>query len=112
MNRPVDADTSSTVALELFQPGPNTRYSLAAAAHLAGVSRRSLLVYCRAGLVQPVYQPPYGLMEFTEEAIHAVRKIERLRMARGMDVAWIKSLIDLLNEMESLRAEVRFLRNR
>ena len=47
----------------------------AAAVHLAGVSRRSFLVYCRAGLVRPVFQPPYGVMEFTEEAIYTVRRM-------------------------------------
>lgn len=99
-------------ALELFQSNPNIFYSLDAAARLAGVSRRSILVYCRAGLVYPVFQPPYGVMEFTEESIYTVRRIERLRTVYGLDVAWIKTLLGLLDEVGRLRAEVRFLRNR
>ena len=98
-------------ALELFQPRPNALYGLDTAAHLAGVSRRSILIYCRAGLVRPVVQPPYGMMEFTEEAIHMVRQIEQLRAAYGVDLPWIKTLFELLDELERLRAEVRFLRN-
>ena len=51
-------------------------------------------------------------MEFTEEAIFAVRRIEQLRMVHGLDVAVIKTLLGLLDEVERLRAEVRFLRSR
>jgi DNA-binding transcriptional MerR regulator len=99
------------LAMELFQPKPNVLYSLDATARLAGVPRRSILIYCRAGLVRPVVQPPYGVMEFTEEAIYTLRRIEHLRTVHGLDLAWIKILFDLLDEVERLRAEVRFLRN-
>ena len=100
------------VALELFQPDPTVLYSLDAAAHLAGVPRRSILIYCRAGLVRPVVQPPYGVMEFTEEAIHTLRQIERLRAVHDIDLSMLKTMFELLNEVERLRAELRFLRNR
>jgi hypothetical protein len=98
-------------ALELFQPKPDVFYSLDATAHLAGVPRRSILIYCCAGLVRPVFQPPYGMMEFTEEAIYTVRRIEHLRTVHGLDLAWLKTMFDLFDEVERLRAEVRFLRN-
>jgi len=52
------------------------------------------------------------MMEFTEEAIHTVRQIEHLRAAYGVDLLWIKTMFELLDEVERLRAEVRFLRNR
>ena len=104
-------DGPSPLAMELFQPQPNVLYSLDATAHLAGVPRRSILIYCRAGLVRPVVQPPYGVMEFTEEAIYTLRRIEHLRTVHGLDLDWIKTLFDLLDEVERLRAELRFLRN-
>ncbi|MBI5686467.1 MAG: MerR family transcriptional regulator [Verrucomicrobia bacterium] len=103
-------DIPSPLALELFQPRPSVFYSLDAAAHLAGVPRRSILIYCRAGLVQPVFQPPYEVMEFTEEAIHTIRRIEHLRAVHGVGLAWLKAMFDLLDEVEHLRAELRFLR--
>lgn len=112
MSKRVIKHKPASVAVELFQPQPDSLYSLDVAAHLAGVPRRSILVYCRAGLVRPVFQPPYGIMEFTEEAIFAVRRIEQLRMVHGLDVAVIKTLLGLLDEVERLRAEVRFLRSR
>ena len=111
MSKQFVPDSPPPIALELFQPKPNVLYSLDAAAHLAGVPRRSILIYCRAGLVRPIVQPPYGVMEFTEEAIYTVRQIEYLRTVHGLDLVWIKTMFDLLDEVERLRAELRFLRN-
>ncbi len=110
MNIPLTFNPTSIFALELFEPNPNVLYTLDATAHLAGVSRRSILLYYRAGLVCPVFQPPYGGMVFTEEAIYTVRRIEDVRAAHGVDVAWAKIVFDLLADAECLRAEVRFLR--
>lgn len=111
MSRRVRAAAPSPLALEPFQPRPGVLYSLEAAAHLSGASRRAILVYCRAGLVQPVLLPPYGVMVFTEEAIHAVRRIEQLRTVHGLELRWIKVLLALADEVERLRAEVRFWRD-
>ena len=105
-------ESPGCLSVAVFQPNPDAFYSLDVAAHLADVSRRSVLIYCRAGLVQPVFLPPYGVMVFTEEAIHAMRRMERLRAVHGIGMDWIKTLFDLLNEVERLRAEVRDLRSR
>ena len=105
-----DQDYPPPHALELFQPRPNVLYSLDAAAHIAGVPRRSLLVYCRAGLVRAVLQPPYGVLAFTEEAIHAARRVEYVRTAHGSNLVLLKAMFELIGEVERLRAEVRFLR--
>lgn len=98
-------------ALEMYQPQPDVLYSLDATAHLAAVPRRALLVYCRAHLVQPVLLPPFGMMAFTEEAIYIVRRIEHLRAVHRCDLAWLNTVFDLLNEVERLQAELRFLRS-
>jgi DNA-binding transcriptional MerR regulator len=111
MSKRSTPDIPSSLALELFQPKPNVLYDLDAAAHLAGVPRHSILVYCRAGLVRPIYQPPYGMMVFTEEAIHALRRIYYLRTVHGLDLLSLKIMFDLLDEVDRLRAELNFLRN-
>ena len=112
MSDPCDPEWQANLAVELFQHNPNVLYSLDATAHLAGVSRRSILIYSRAGLVRPVFQPPYGIMTFTEETIYTVRRIEDLRATHGLNVVWIKTMFDLLEEVERLRSEVRFHRSR
>jgi DNA-binding transcriptional MerR regulator len=111
MSKRHDPSGTSYSALELYQPKPNVLYSLDVAAHIAGVPRRSILIYCRAGLVQSVFQPPYGVMAFTEEAIHTVRRIEHVRTELGPDLALLKTLFELQEEVASLRAELRFYRN-
>jgi len=105
-----DPSSPSPFAIELFQPDPNMLYSLDATAHLAGVSRRSLLIYCRANLVRPVFQPPYGIMAFTEETIYTVRRFEQVKAVHGIHLTWIKTVFDLLDEVERLRSEMRFFR--
>ena len=111
MSKRIVPDISPPRAMELFQPKPGALYSLDAAARLADIPRRSILIYCRAGLVRPVVQPPYGVMEFTEEAIYTMRRIEQLRTVHGLDLACLKTMFDLLDEVERLRAELHFLRN-
>jgi DNA-binding transcriptional MerR regulator len=98
--------------LIVYDPHPDAHYSLEVAAHLAGISRRTLLIYCRLGVIQPVLQPPYDVMTFSEEAVHRVRRIEQLRKVRQDEADWIKTIFPLLEEAEHLRAEVRFFRNR
>lgn len=110
MSKRIAPEHSSTRALTVFQPMPDTLYSLDATAHLAGITRRSLLMYCRAGLVRPTLLPPYGILAFTDETICTVRRIEHMREEQGLDLAWMKTLFDLLDEVDRLRAEVRFLR--
>jgi len=51
-------------------------------------------------------------MEFTAESIYTVRRIEHLRTVNGLDLDWLKTMFDILDEVERLRAELRFLRNR
>jgi hypothetical protein len=107
MSNPGSSESPCALTLELFQPHPDVLYSLDATAHLARVSRRSVLLYCRAGLVRPVFQPPYGVMVFTEEAIYTVRRIEDVRAAHGIGAERIESLFVLADEVARLRAELR-----
>jgi len=111
MSKQTVSDIPPARALALFQLQPGVLYSLDATAHLAGVSRRSIAIYCRAGLVQPVVQLPYGVLEFTEEAICTLRRIEYLHTVHGLDFVWIKTIFDLVDEVEDLRAELCSLRN-
>jgi hypothetical protein len=110
MSNQCDTDNRPCFAVVQYQPKPNVLYNLDAAAHIAGVPRRSILMYYRAGLVRSVFQQPYGVMSFTDEAIHAVRRIEQVRIVHRPDLPLLKTLCNLYEEVESLRAELRFLR--
>jgi DNA-binding transcriptional MerR regulator len=110
MNNHEGKTHSTCLAIEVFLPKPNMLYNLDTAAHLAGVSRRSMLLYCRDEFIHAVNSSPDEVMEFTEEAIHTVRRIEQMRTVYGVDLPWIKILLDLSDEVEHLRAELNFLR--
>ena len=99
-----------TEALQAFEPAANQLYSLDAAAYLAGVSGRTFLLYCREGSVGSIFESEYGSLMFTPEAVWSVRRAEALRQSHGMDVAGVKLVFGLLDEVESLRRELRFLR--
>ena len=100
----------SMLAVEAYQPNPGALYFLEAAAHLASASRRSILIYCRAGLLRPLFLPPYAVMAFTEEEVYRARQIEEMRTAHGVSLPWIRTMFALLDDLARLRAEVRFLR--
>jgi DNA-binding transcriptional MerR regulator len=63
-------------ALQLFEPEANTVYSIEAAGHIAQVPRRTILVYCKHGLVSLVPNPHRNGYYFNEEAIRTLRHIE------------------------------------
>ncbi len=97
-------------ALQLFNPAPETTYSIEEAARLAQVPRRLIAVYSRYGLVYPAADPDLGGWYFDDEGIRTLRQIERLRSSLGMSLMTVKLVLDLGHEVERLRREVRLLR--
>ena len=99
-------------ALQLFEPDPEAVYTLEVAERLAHVPRRLIAVYYKHGLVSPVVDPASGGFYFNDEGIRALRHIEYLRMACGINLVGVKMIFALMDEAERLRAEARFLRAR
>jgi DNA-binding transcriptional MerR regulator len=95
--------------LQIFEPNPNIVYTIDATARLAAVPRHSILVYYKHGLLKPIIDEG-GCLYFDDESIRMLRRIEFLRIARGVNIAGIKMTLDLMKEVERLQAEVRFLR--
>lgn len=110
MRMQIETENRQHFPLEQYHPQPNILYPLDAAAQIAGVPRRSILIYCRAGLVRSVFQPPYGVMAFTKEAIHKVQRIEHVRVNHRPDFTLLKTLFHLFEEVEYLRSELRLKR--
>ena len=97
--------------LQVHQPTPGLVYSLDAVVHLTGVSRRSILVYCKSGLIRPLGDPHQGEFAFDDEAIYRIRRVEHLRTVHGVNLAGIRMIFDLINELQRLETEMRFLRS-
>lgn len=95
--------------LQLFQPSPEAVYSIEATAQLVDVPRRRIAVYCRHGLVSPrANERGYY---FDGKTIGTLRAIEGLRAVCGDDLAGIKMILQLMNEVQRLNSEVRMLRH-
>jgi DNA-binding transcriptional MerR regulator len=102
------SDPVLTEAIQLLEPDPDAVYTIEAVEHLVNVPRRMILVYYKYGLVSPVVDPACGGYYFNDEAIRALRRIEYLRSVCGMNMPGIRLILDLMNEVERLRAELRF----
>jgi DNA-binding transcriptional MerR regulator len=99
-----------TGAVQRFELHPNAVYTLETAAHLAAVPRRSILIYYMHGLVSPVPDLADSGYYFNDEAIRALRRIEFLRAECGFNLKGTQIVLDLMKEVERLRAELRFAR--
>jgi DNA-binding transcriptional MerR regulator len=97
--------------LELHSLEPGVAYSLDAVVHLTGASRRSILVYCKSGMVRPRHEVDEGPMTFDDEAIYAIRQIEYLRSVRGINLEGIRMIFELWGQLRRLEEEMRFLRS-
>ncbi len=80
---------------------PESSYSLEIVSELTGVSTKTIVQYQEHGLIQPLLD---------DETIRVLRRIEHLRETCEMNLAGLKLLTQLLEEVERLRAELRGLR--
>jgi DNA-binding transcriptional MerR regulator len=101
-------EENSMNALQVFEPEAHNVYTIELAAQLAQVPRRLIVLYYKHGLVSPVRDPAGSGWYFDDEAIRVVRRIEYLRSACGLNLAGIKLVMNLMDEVERLRSELRF----
>jgi len=85
--------------VERFRPDPHRLYDVDATARLAGVPRHSVLVYCRWGFVRPATDPQHEGWYFSSEAIGVIRWAEYLRVSRGVNLAGIRVIFQLVEEL-------------
>jgi len=105
-----DDPKSLTSLPEVFHPRPDTLYPLETAARLAGVERRTVLVYCRHGMIRAIHREPGDPGYFTDESVLAIRRLEQLRATHDINMAGLRIIADLLRRVDALEAELRFLR--
>ena len=103
-------DSSLPTPPEFYAPNPDQEYSLEQVAELVPVSRRWIAIYCRHGLVTPLKPVAEEGWSFDEDAIRLLRRAEYLRTVHGLNVAAIRLVFDLLEEVERLQRELRFRR--
>ena len=96
--------------LQVFEPTPEAVYPLEAVAHLVSTTRRTILIYCKHGLLTPIVDPADEGYYFDDEAIRMLRRIESLRPLCGNNLDAVRLILELSREVERLRSELRFHR--
>jgi len=102
----------SANAIQVFEPDPGAIYTIDIAAELGHVSRRTILLYCRQGLISPFVDPERGGYYFNDEAIRLLRRIDYLHNVCGINLVGTKLILDLTNKVKRLEVEARFPRRR
>lgn len=88
----------------MFEPPADVVYTIEATARLVGIPRRTILRYCRRGLISAAADAAKEGYFFDRGQIRTLRQIETLRPVCRDHLASIKLIIDLLNEIQHLRS--------
>ena len=84
--------------------GDRAVYIISVAAELAGVHPQTLRIYERRGLLQPA-RTAGNTRRYSDHDIDRLRRIQELT-ERGINLAGVKRIIDMQNELERMRREV------
>lgn len=89
-------------------PGANEDtpvFVISVAAQLAGLHAQTLRSYDRLGLVSPG-RTPGGGRRYSARDIALLQEVQRLSHEHGVNLAGIKRIIELENQVEALRSEL------
>jgi MerR family transcriptional regulator, heat shock protein HspR len=83
-------------------------FLISVAAELAGMHAQTLRTYDRLGLVRP-RRTSGGGRRYSQNDVELLREVQRLSQDEGVNLAGIKRIIELTNQVEALQAKVREL---
>ncbi|KMO69704.1 MerR family transcriptional regulator [Mycolicibacterium chubuense] len=83
-------------------------FLISVAAELAGMHAQTLRTYDRLGLVSPE-RTSGGGRRYSQRDVDLLREVQRLSQDEGVNLAGIKRIIELTNQVEALQARVREL---
>ena len=83
-------------------------FLISVAAELAGMHAQTLRTYDRLGLVSPS-RTSGGGRRYSERDVDLLREVQRLSQDDGVNLAGIKRIIELTNQVEALQARMREL---
>ena len=84
-------------------------YVISVAAELAGMHPQTLRQYDRLGLVRPARTRGRG-RRYSMRDIRMLREVQRLSHDEGVNLAGIKRILELEEEVAAMRRQVEFLR--
>jgi MerR family transcriptional regulator/heat shock protein HspR len=83
-------------------------FLISVAAELAGMHAQTLRTYDRLGLVSPERSSGGG-RRYSQHDVDLLREVQRLSHDEGVNLAGIKRIIELTNQVEALQSRLREL---
>ena len=83
-------------------------FLISVAAQLAGMHAQTLRTYDRLGLVTP-RRTTGGGRRYSQRDVDLLREVQRLSQDEGVNLAGIKRIIELTNQVEALQSRLREL---
>src|SRR5712675_1079736 len=80
-------------------------FLISVAAELAGMHAQTLRTYDRLGLVSPERSSGGG-RRYSEHDVDLLREVQRLSQDEGVNLAGIKRIIELTNQVQALRSRL------
>jgi MerR family transcriptional regulator/heat shock protein HspR len=80
-------------------------FLISVAAELAGMHAQTLRTYDRLGLVSP-QRSSGGGRRYSQHDVDLLREVQRLSQHEGVNLAGIKRIIELTNQVNALRARL------
>jgi len=99
-------------ARDVFASDPHAVYAIETVEKITHISRDRIILYYQYGLVSPVETARESELVFDDEAIHKLRRIAFLLSEYEINQNGLRMVSSLINEVERLREEVRFLREK
>ena len=87
------------------EPRETQTFLISVAAELAGMHAQTLRTYDRLGLVSP-QRSAGGGRRYSERDVEVLREIQRLSQDEGVNLAGIKRIIELGNQVQALQSRV------
>ncbi len=81
-------------------------FLISVAAELAGMHAQTLRTYDRLGLVRP-RRSSGGGRRYSQHDVELLREVQRLSQDEGVNLAGIKRIIELTNQVEALQARMQ-----
>jgi MerR family transcriptional regulator/heat shock protein HspR len=83
-------------------------FLISVAAQLAGMHAQTLRTYDRLGLVTP-RRTTGGGRRYSQRDVELLREVQRLSQDEGVNLAGVKRIIELTNQVEALQSRLREL---
>ena len=92
----------------LVEPDTEATYTLDLVAEMTGVSTQTILHYQEQGLLSARHtMATEAALELDDETLRSVRRIEHLRTHYEANLAGLKLMPDLLDEVERVQRDLR-----